>query len=262
MMSLEELKSKAKLKGLGLGNLEKDYLLDLVLFSISRNTRDELIFKGGTCMYKFYGLGRFSEDVDFTAAKPIDIERLTESIISDLKQFGINCHVREKREPFSSVLVTLRCEGPLYNGTPQTYSNVRIDINNKSSIDMVPVLKNYSSIYPEIPSFSILAMQEAEIMAEKIRAIVTRNKARDLYDLWYLMAKGVNIDKNIIEKKLGYYKTEFDYEEFEKAVKEKEAVWERDLKPIIRNLPNFSEIQKVVLSEAKKCNSRKKQQDK
>ncbi len=260
MISLEELKSKAKLKGLGLGNAEKDYLLDLVLFWISKNTRDELIFKGGTCLYKFYGLGRFSEDVDFTAAKPIDVERLLQSITSGIEQFGINCHVREKREPFNSVLATIRCEGPLYNGTPQTYSSVRIDINKKSGIDMVPVLKNYSSIYPEIPSFSILTMQEVEIMAEKVRAIVTRNKARDLYDLWHLMTKGIIIDKNVIAKKLEYYKAEFNYAEFEKAVKEKESVWERDLKPLIRNLPDFNEIQKSVLSEAKKWNSRKKRQ--
>src|SRR3989338_6059105 len=109
MISLEELKGKAKIKGLSLGNAEKDYLLDLVLFSISKNTGDELIFKGGTCLYKFYNLQRFSEDVDFTATKPLEIEKLVEKIIADLKQFGVNCRLHAKREPFNSAFLTLRC---------------------------------------------------------------------------------------------------------------------------------------------------------
>ena len=64
MISLDELISKARLKSMSLGNAEKDYLIDLTLFSISKNTKDELVFKGGTCLSKFYNLDRFSEDID------------------------------------------------------------------------------------------------------------------------------------------------------------------------------------------------------
>ncbi len=62
MISIDELKKMAKIKGLSLGNAEKDYLIDIVLLLISRNTKDELVFKGGTCLYKFHNLDRFSED--------------------------------------------------------------------------------------------------------------------------------------------------------------------------------------------------------
>ena len=252
MISLEELKGKAKIKGLSLGNAEKDYLIDLVLLSISKNTKDELVFKGGTCLYKFYNLERFSEDVDFTATKPVNIDKLAENIISDLKQFSVNCKLHRKKEPFNSVLLTMRFEGPLYRGTPQTYASVRIDINFKSSIDMEPSLRNFSSVYQEIPPFSLLIMQENEIAAEKIRAIMTRNKARDLYDLWSIIVKGTEADKTNVSKKLEYYNIHFDYDEFSKTLDKKKDVWEKDLKPLIRNLPDFNEAKKLVLKEAKK----------
>lgn len=59
MISVEELKQIGKLKGIKtLGYAEKDYLIELVLLLISRHTKDEIVFKGGTCLYKFYKLDR------------------------------------------------------------------------------------------------------------------------------------------------------------------------------------------------------------
>ena len=51
--------------------LEKAYYQDLLLYDLTR-TNLEIIFKGGTALYKFYGLPRFSEDLDF-AIKNIEL---------------------------------------------------------------------------------------------------------------------------------------------------------------------------------------------
>lgn len=257
MITLDELKSKARLKGLSMENAEKDYLIDLLLLSISRNTKDELVFKGGTCLYKFYGLDRFSEDADFTATKYVDMDKIAESIISDMKQFGVTSWVHKKKEPFNSVLLTLRCEGPLFRSTPQSVSSVRMDVNLRSSVDAEPLVKTYNSFYSEIPAFSILAMQEKEILAEKIRAVMTRNKARDLYDLWALVNRGTGTGE-FVGKKLEYYNMKFNYRKFAESVDKKSSVWERELKPLLKNIPPFDEVKKLVLTEAKKWKSRKK----
>src|SRR3989344_1950455 len=108
MITKKELMDYAKFKGFNLGNAEKDYLIDIALSSISKNTKNELVFKGGTCLYKFYKLNRFSEDLDFSAVNKIDVDALISSVISDLKRYGIKVNVRNKREPYSSVLITLR----------------------------------------------------------------------------------------------------------------------------------------------------------
>jgi predicted nucleotidyltransferase component of viral defense system len=67
MITKKELEEIARIKGLTLGNAEKDYLIDIALLSISKNTKNELVFKGGTALKKcYFGDYRFSEDLDYT----------------------------------------------------------------------------------------------------------------------------------------------------------------------------------------------------
>ncbi len=64
----KELLSQASV-GKGLINkeyIEKDYFQDLLLYQLYKQT-NQLVFKGGTALYKFYQLPRFSEDLDFSA---------------------------------------------------------------------------------------------------------------------------------------------------------------------------------------------------
>ena len=251
MIAKEELKRIAKIKGLSLGNAEKDYLIDLALLSISRNSRDELVFKGGTCLYKFHKLERFSEDIDFTQQKEIDIDRLIKKIISDLNAFGIGAGVRKQRSVHSSISISLRSEGPLYNGNPHTYSGIRIDINQRSSIDMEPVNKRHTSIYSEVPPYSILTMPKREILAEKIRALLTRGKARDVYDVWFLMRNGVKVDRNMLNLKLKYYDLVFSREKLMESIEEKRIVWETELKPLLGAVPPFGRVMEEITSGIK-----------
>ena len=251
MISLDELISKARLKSMSLGNAEKDYLIALTLFSISKNTKDELVFKGGTCLSKFYNLDRFSEDIDFTAVKNIEISSLIDNIISYLKLFGIECSLHKKKELFNSILITLRCKGPLFKGNAQSYANVRIDINMKSSIIMPPNVYEYSSLYSEIPAFSLLIMQKKEILAEKIRAIMTRDKPRDIYDLWFLLKNNVEIEEKLISEKMSYSHKEFRTDELIKSLEIQQNKWQSELKPLLRTTPDFNDVVKLIKARIK-----------
>ena len=253
MISIEELRKISKLKGIfNLGNTEKDYIQDIVLLSISRNTKDEMIFKGGTCLYKFYKLDRFSEYIDFTLGKEINIDRLIQKIISDLSYFEIETEIKSTKRVMNSIMITLRSKGPLYKGFPQTLSSIGIDVNLKSTIDLEPMLAKYNTFYSDIPSFSLMIMQETEILAEKIRAIISRTKARDVYDLWFLLEKGVNFDEKLIEKKLKYYKQEWDSKEFMKKLDLKKRVWEIELRPLVKSPPDFSKVKNFIMKRISK----------
>src|SRR3989344_3610507 len=248
MITKFELQDISKLKGINnIGYAEKDYLLDLFLFSISRNTKQELVFKGGTALYKLYKLERFSEDLDFSGVEILDIDKLAKKIILDLSKFKIEANISESREPFNSILIKFRIKGPLYNGSSQTFSNIRVDINRKSSIELKPSLLKFTSLYTEIPSFYTLAMQEKEILAEKVRAIITRNKARDLFDAFALLEKGVEIDLELIKKKMEYYNLKFDKKIFIGSINKKQYLWDQELKPILNKLPDFKEVKKSIL---------------
>ncbi len=247
MISVEELKRVGKLKGItNIGHAEKDYLSDLILLSISRNTKDELVFKGGTCLFKFYKLDRFSEDLDFTLQKNFDIEKLLKKIVSDLNAFGAECEIKRVKHVQDSVLVTLKIKGPLYRGDEKTAATMRIDINTKSTVELKPLTQQYVSLYSDIPTFSLLVMQEKEILAEKVRAILTRVKARDIYDLWFLLRKGVEFDSELVRKKLEYYEMEWNRKKFVQALNIKAQIWESELRPLLRNLPKFKEVKKFI----------------
>jgi len=259
MISIENLRRIARIKGLSMGNAEKDYIIDIALLSISRNTKDEMVFKGGTCLSKFYKISRFSEDIDFTLRKELDIGGLLRKIMSDLSSFGIESEIRQEKRAFNSVMAAIRTKGPLYRGTPNSVSSLKIDINLKSSIDLHPSVATYSPIYPDIPSFSLPVMQEKEILAEKVRTIITRAKARDVYDLWFLIEKGVPFDKNLIKKKLEYYGESWSPARFRKGLNMKEAVWKTELEPLIGGaIPGFKEARKLILGAVPGAASQKR----
>ncbi len=247
MITKKELEEFAKVKKLNLGNTEKDYLLDHALLSISNNTKNELIFKGGTCLYKFYKLERFSEDLDFSCAIPINFDNLLKRMILDFKKFGITAEIHKKKEPFNTILATLKIKGPLFAGTSQSYASLGIDINFKSEVLRKPEVLSFSSIYPDIPPFSILCMTKEEIFAEKIRAILTRKKARDLFDLFFLINKNIAPDLNLIQKKLQYYNRSFELKEITKRIGELESLWTRELKGLAFSLPEFTKVKKETI---------------
>ncbi|MBI2672791.1 nucleotidyl transferase AbiEii/AbiGii toxin family protein [Candidatus Woesearchaeota archaeon] len=249
MINKKELQDFARIKGLNLGNAEKDYLIDLALWSISKNTKKELVFKGGTCLYKFYKLDRFSEDIDFSAVEHIDVNLLVNFLIVDFGRLGIKAAIYTKKELHNSILVTLRIEGPLYAGKPMTYANIGIDINMKSQVSLEPEFLSYKSIYPEITEVSSLCMKKEEIFAEKIRAILTRRRARDLFDLYFLIENNVLCDKELIGKKMKYYNEKFDLFKLILNLKSLENKWERELKGFTTILPQFKIVEKKVSQE-------------
>lgn len=252
MITREDLQDYARLKGLSLGNVEKDYLMDIALLSISRRTKNELVFKGGTCLYKFHKLDRFSEDLDFSAVRDIEVDRLIASLISDFEKFGIMAKYHQKREPYNSVLMALRLQGPLFIGKPESFAKLGIDINTKSPVFMEPENLLYTSVYQEVASMNVLCMKKEEIFAEKIRAILTRKRARDLFDLNFLLQNGIHAKKSLITKKMEYYNEAFDSKKLIKKIKDLEKNWKKELTGFTSNLPDFKKVEADVSRRIKR----------
>jgi len=253
MLNYEELENIARLKRLSLVNTEKDYLQDLILFSIYSTIGKELVFKGGTCLYKIYKLNRFSEDLDFTLAKKIDMKKLGNKIISDLKLLNIKSKIKDIKEYKNEINVRLLLNGPLYKGNKETQCFIPLNISLKEKILFEPKKESIIPIYKELPNFEIFAMHEKEILSEKVRAIFTRVKPRDIYDLWFLIIKkNINPDIKAINKKLSLYNLTFDFKSFKKKVENMEGLWKTDLKGLtISEVEEFNKIKKELLTKFK-----------
>lgn len=252
MITKRELQEYARIKELSLGNAEKDYLIDIALLSISKHTKNELIFKGGTCLYKFHKLNRFSEDLDFSAVLKVDVDNLISKILIDFERFGIKAVMHRKKEPHNSILIGLRLEGPLFSGKTTTYSNIGIDINLKSSVELEPEFLGYNSSYPNLAGISVLCMKQEEIFAEKVRALMTRARSRDLFDLNFLLKKDIHADKKLIAKKMEYYNKEFSLNELILKIKLLEKKWKSEVAGFTSTIPNFNQVSKETIKTLKK----------
>lgn len=209
-----------------MGYAEKLYLQDIILHSIYQKTTDELVFKGGTCLLKLYNLDRFSEDLDFTLNdKELDIGEIIDDSIRHLEKFGAEVEENGTRETQDSYKTRLGIKGPLYQGTRLSLSFVRIEVNKKARAEN-PVNKRYSPVFPDVPAFNLMALSQEEILSEKIRAIVTRARPRDLYDVYHLLKKNVKIKRDLTGRKLDYYDLEFEKDKVMEEAKKLEKGWE------------------------------------
>ena len=246
MISKLELTRIAEIKHLTIRNAERDYLLELLVYILSDDRRS-MVFKGGTALYKFYNLNRFSEDLDFdVVGKRFDTDKMIKKIIRSLEVTGMQRTVFEKTEYGNEINIRFAIRGPLYDGSKNSMSRVTINISKRER-PISFLEKLLVATYPEIPSFELSVIDAEEIAAEKIRCILTREKPRDIYDLWYLSKKGIVIDLSLVNKKLKIYRLTFNSKEFMEKVNGKRNMWRRDLQDlVIGTLPEFNVVTKDI----------------
>ena len=243
-MNLEELKTYAVKRGLNLGQAEKDYYQTIILFIIYTRASKEIVFKGGTALAKCYGLNRFSEDLDFTVVKKI---QTIEHVSKGLNDFGINHQIiKSGNETEKTEKYKIKVEGILFAGTEKTKCNITLDFNLREKILLEPKFVTIGYHMDIIPSFDVYVMDEKEILAEKVRALYTRKSARDLYDLAFLIKKGIVPDRRIIDEKLKMYDLKFKKTEFISKCKELKEIWKNELQSLVRNVPDFKETLELV----------------
>lgn len=202
MISREKLIDIGRTTGLHLYQQEKDYLLKLFLFTYFR-LFDGAVFKGGTCLRYVFGLDRFSEDLDFNIlTSPKEFDAQVQRITKEFHLLGIRNYFIKKELFKDAYTCTIGFQGPLSVGTEQTRNKIRIDAGKRTGTLNTPEWKLIASEYPETREhFLVCIMDERELLAEKICSLFERKKGRDLYDVWFLLNKGVTIDTSLLYKK-------------------------------------------------------------
>lgn len=246
MITKDELRGYANRLQLNLGQAELDYFQNIILFILSHEYGKGIVFKGGTALKKCYGLSRFSEDLDFTCTERVDIRKLE----NGLNRFNIEFEMR-KHEFEKGLKATLKIKGPLYIGERKSLCNFIVDFSFRENVLLQPVIKSIGRFMEETPAFDVLVMDEREILAEKVRAIMTRAKARDVYDVWFLLDKGVPFDLGLTRKKLEYYEEKWSLSRLERALVAIKPVWESELGPLVPSVPNFNAAKREIMRAVK-----------
>lgn len=247
-MGSDELGEVARLKRLTPANAERDYLQELLLFGLYSEVGPEFVFKGGTCLYKLHKLSRFSEDLDFTLDKRIDLEEAVQRAVGGLRFLGVSGSVKGVKKHRKEMNFRLLFRGPLFRGSRESLCFIPLNVSLRERVVLGPERVTISSMYREIPSFYVFSMRAEEMLAEKVRAIFVRGKPRDLYDMWFLLRKGVKLDSKLVNRKLKMHGMKFDDKKFAERAERMAKLWEVDLKNlVIDELPEFEAVKEGVI---------------
>ncbi len=227
-------------------HIEKDYFQDIFLYRLFKKT-NKLVFKGGTALYKIYKMSRFSEDLDFTLLENSRIEQIKQ-IVEDIVE-SMKWEIKSVRETKDSLLMKIGFKGILTE-----YNTLRIDVSIKNKVLKRFEVKNYVPEYIDINPFSFRILTLEEMVAEKIHSILTREKARDLYDLFFLLRIS-KFNKQLVDEKLEIFKMNFNFNVFTKKITNLKILWEKELKPfVLAELVDYKTVKNFVLERIKNIN--------
>lgn len=143
----------------------------------------KLAFKGGTCLYMFYGLDRFSVDLDFNVTAQDFPDEVISKIISTYLTID-----DQKQKYFTWLWL-----GSYEKGSPK----VKIEINKREFPDTYVNMDFYGVTIP--------TMSPDCMFAHKLCAITDRSKLqnRDLFDAHFMFKKDFPINEEIIKIRTG-----------------------------------------------------------
>ncbi|MEI6237966.1 MAG: nucleotidyl transferase AbiEii/AbiGii toxin family protein [bacterium] len=189
-----------------------------------------IYFKGGTAIHIIFGAQRFSEDLDFTVdMKDEDFEDFIKAFFNVICKENSGFSFKE-REIISgrTFLLTVKPD----------FIDYKVFIKFDFSFREKPLDPSKSTIksdFPIIFNSYIHHLSKNEVMAEKVRAIMTREKGRDLYDIAYLLGAGAVFNSEMIAKKLKYYELDLKNKEeiYKRLDKFNEKEFIVDMKPFV-----------------------------
>ncbi|MEO9885856.1 MAG: nucleotidyl transferase AbiEii/AbiGii toxin family protein [Balneola sp.] len=205
MILQKEIRDKAIEWSVPPDTVDKDYVLGHFLSGFAHNFKEQLIFKGGTCLRKCYFPGyRFSEDLDFTSIKKrfeLEEKQLREVCEKISVHSGIQFHfdtIEELRykDDIKGYQIRIRYWGANHsrNQAPLPVDRWQTAIKLEISVDEILITKPEFKAIHHPYSDQFLSEEEIhcyslhEITAEKIRSLKQRSYTapRDYYDLYHL----------------------------------------------------------------------------
>jgi len=230
MITKDQISSFARKFKTNESTVYREFLQILFLNKLYKNEKSsQVFFKGGTAIHFLFGAPRFSEDLDFTVTySENEFLSLINLIFKEFVKEGEFSFKERKTITGKRFLLTANHDVLPY----ATFINLDFSFREKV---IQPSKSTIDTPYPVIFTSFIYHLSSEEICAEKIRALLTRKKGRDLFDLWFLTSQGVAINNVIVKEKLKYYqKTNYTNTELLNSIKKiSEKEFETDMKPFI-----------------------------
>ena len=210
---------------------------------------DKAAFYGGTCLRIFYGLPRFSEDMDFSLTEKnveFNIENYFPAVIEEFKASGRDVLITKKEKKVQTKVESafLKDNTELYDLSFKTEKEIKIKIEVDTDPPLGFSTEQKLSLMPF--SFMTRCFTLSDLYAGKMHALIFRSyknrvKGRDWYDFEWYVRHDVSLDFAHFQIRAKEFNgLDIDKEEFIKMLKEKIGTTDinmvkRDVMPFIQN---------------------------
>lgn len=202
-------------------NAMKEIMQELVLCGLSRaGFFREAAFYGGTALRIFYGLDRFSEDLDFSlqaADENFDLSAYFPILENEIKSLGLHVEISEKEKSRDSKIRSAFLKGNtkehllLFYEDREAAGSVAGSevIKIKFEVDThPPKYAGFEHKYRLLPSpYELMLYDIPSLFAGKIHAVLARAwqsriKGRDLYDYVFFLSRGAKVNLPHLQQRL------------------------------------------------------------
>jgi hypothetical protein len=174
---------------------------------------EKAAFYGGTALRIFYGLDRFSEDLDFSLLEvepEFSLNKYQDAIVQEFDALGMHVSIREKQKTnltnidsaflkSETIWRELILEGIIPQNGMEQVANVKIKIE----VDREPPLgfETEDKLLLKPFSFYVKCLTLPNLFAGKMHALLFRKwgenvKGRDWYDMEWYIKKGTSLNLN------------------------------------------------------------------
>ena len=214
-------------------NASHEVMQQLVLAGLNRGGFfKHAAFYGGTCLRIFYGLPRFSEDLDFSLIEKRDdihLDNYFPSIVEEFNISGLDVTITKKEKKIFGRVESafLKENTEAYEIKFQTKKTVKI----KMELDTDPPLQfnTEQKLLLQPYSFMTRCFTLPDLYAGKMHALVYRAwqrriKGRDWYDFEWYVRNGIPLDFNHLQARIKEFSgQDVDKETFLKQLRERLA---------------------------------------
>ncbi len=172
------------------GTVLREYFQHLFLsYFYQHEDTGRMYFKGGTALRLIYKSPRFSEDIDFSAGL-MSVDPIENAVIDTLgmvSKEGIGAEIEKATPTTGGYLAELRFTA--YGRTIPIRLEVSLRAGKKVGT-LATVVNDF------VPDYTVLQLDEPQLIGEKIAALLIRKKPRDFYDFYFLLRRNMIRDKN------------------------------------------------------------------
>ena len=206
MLTFDSLIDQAKSRGMPptkMRGILREYLQTLILKELYKSkSGKKLYFTGGTYLRLVHDLKRFSEGLDFNtnSISQDEFEQLTKTIRTELKRVGIKSKIRFSHWDHLYV-------GKLIFGEIEKHYNIQSKYSKKAGIIIKietnkhqwKVTKESQVISGFGQFFPCVCTDRSILLADKIDALINKNRARHLYDIIFMLSNKYPINEQLLK---------------------------------------------------------------